>query len=188
MAIPQIQIHQDYAKLGINADLGTQIIKQPRATFEMRTSRPELQINQPQGNLEVNQDRAWDALGLGNNLVMMSRIYSRSPDIALRGLARIVEDGNRMAQIHLGGNPFAELAKDWRRTFPDFDVRGPASYDNVDVKYTQGDLSIRANSGRVELHTAVNPPVHDYARGRLDLYMLQRNKVEITPPQIDAAV
>jgi len=188
MNIPHIQIQQTPALLGIDADLGQQELQQPRATQELRQVRPELRIEQPQGKLEINQDRAWDALGLGNNLETMNKIYSMAKDIAMRGLAKIVENGNRMASIHIKANPFAEFGKDWRKTFPEFDFRGPASFLNVSMQFTPGRLSVEVTPGRVEARAEVNAPIHHYTRGKLDLHMLQYGKVEITPPMIDQKV
>ncbi|MEV5029663.1 DUF6470 family protein [Paenibacillus sp. LPE1-1-1.1] len=188
MQIPQIQIRQTPAILSIDADNGMQSLEQPQATVEMEQVRPEQHFTTTRSRLEINQDRAWDALGLGGNLETMSKIYSMASDMALRGLARIVEQGNRMADIHLGGNPIAEMARDWQRTFPEFDFSGEASYDNVDVSYTPAEVSIETTPGRVELNVQVNRPIHQYERGKLDIYMSQYSKVEIIPPQIDQLI
>jgi hypothetical protein len=185
MQLPQIQIRQQQAQLYIDADLGKQSIEQPKATIDMRQIAPEQHFSTTRGQLQVNQDRAWEALGIGNHLKAMSTIYSMSSDIALQGLARIVQKGDQMAAIHLGGNPIAEMALDWKRTFPEFDFRGPASFLNVDVSYTPGELTRETTPGRVELNVQVNRPIHQYERGKLDIHMSQYPKVEIIPPQID---
>lgn len=65
ISMPQIQIHQEYARLGIDADLGTLDIKQPRATFEITTERPKLEVHSEQGVLYIDSSKAWDALGHG---------------------------------------------------------------------------------------------------------------------------
>lgn len=181
---PQIQIQQTYAQLGIDADIGTQHIEQPRPTFEMKQPRAQLEIESPEGRLEVDSSKAWDALGLGGHLNVMNNIYSMAPQIAQQGLARIVEEGNRMADLTNPNNPFAEFAEDWRRTFPEFDFRGPAAYNNVSVTFTPGDLSIRASASPVEIHSEVNPPLLSYDRGKLDIYMQQYNSVKFTPPPL----
>jgi hypothetical protein len=183
--IPQLKIRQDYAQLGIDADIGTQHLEQPRPTFEMEQIRPQLHIRQPLGRFEINQDAAWDALAVGGNLKTMSRIYSMAPQIALQGIQRRVEEGHRMADITNPNNPFAELAKGWRKTFSELSqIAGPASYDNVDVEYIRGDFSINVEPGRVELNTRVNRPIHEYERGKLDISMLKYNQIEFTPPPI----
>lgn len=188
MLIPQIQIRQQPAMLSIDADIGKQSIEQPKATVEMQQIRPVQHFTTSRGHLGVNQDRAWDALALGKSLETMSKIYSMASNIALHGLARIVEKGNRMAAIHLGGNPIAEMASDWKRTFPEHDFRGEASMDNVDVSYTPAELSIETTPGEFRLDVQINKPILHYERGKLDIYMSQYPKVDIIPPQIDEMI
>jgi hypothetical protein len=185
---PQIQIRQTPALLGIDADLGTQDIVQPRATFEMTTDRPQQDIRQPRGDLEIDQSRAWDALGVGGVLQTMSRIYSKAPEIALQAIARIVEDGNRMAKIHIKSDAIAELAQNIRLEFGQFDVVPPTEFDNVDIRYSANKAEINVTDGRVNLNAQVNRPQIDYHRGKLDIYMMQYPKVEFTPPSIDYTV
>src|SRR4030095_13723315 len=186
--IPQIQIRTQDAVLSIDADIGKQRIEQPAATVDMEQIRPEQHFKTTNGRLEINQERVWDALALGNNLQTMSKIYSMASDIALQGIARIVEKGDQMASIHLGGNPIAEMAREWQRTFPEFDFVGEASYDNIDIEYIPSELSIETTPGKVNLSVQVNKPIIEYERGKLDIYMSQYPKVEIIPPQIDQLI
>ncbi|NIK79342.1 hypothetical protein FHS15_004502 [Paenibacillus castaneae] len=188
MQIPHIQMHSINAMLSIDADIGTQHLEQPRPTVDMEQIRPEQHFKTTNGRLEINQDRVWDALALGNNLETMSKIYSMASDIALQGIARIVEKGDQMASIHLGGNPIAEMAREWKRTFPEFDFRGPASFDNIDIEYTPSELSIETTPGQVKLNVQVNRPIHEYERGKLDIYMSQYPKVDIIPPEINQLI
>ncbi|MDQ6422504.1 DUF6470 family protein [Paenibacillus sp. LHD-117] len=185
MRIPQIQINLTHASLSIDADIGRQHLEQPKAKVDMEQVRPDQQFRTTAGRLEINQDRVWDALGLGNNLETMNKIYSMAKDIALQGIARIVEKGDQMAAIHLGGNPIAQMAREWQRTFPEYDFRGEASFDNIDMEYIPGELTIDTTPGRVNLNVQVNKPIHEYERGKLDIYMNRYPKVEIIPPRID---
>lgn len=184
-SIPQIQIRQQPALLGIDADLGTQDIQQPRATFEMTVDRPKQDIRQPRGEMDIDQSRAWDALGIGPSLEVFSRIYSQGRDIALRGIARRVEDGNRMAQIQIDSNPFAELAKNVDRNFSEYDYAGEASFDNVDITYTARKAEINTTDGKVNLNTHPNRVEYEYNRGKLNIYMLQHQSIDISVDPID---
>ncbi|TXK80950.1 DUF6470 family protein [Paenibacillus sp. N3.4] len=184
-SIPQIQIRQQPALIGIDADPGTQDIRQPQAAYEMQTERPTLEMHQTQGELQIDQSRAWDALGVGPILESMSRIYSQSKEIALQGIARIVENGNRMAAIHLPGNPIAEIAKQLTFEHPEFNYYGEAAYDNVDITYTAHRVEINVTDGKVNVNVQVNPPEISYNRGKLDIYVRQYANLEIIPPQID---
>lgn len=187
-SIPQIQIRQIPARISIDADLGRQNIRQPRATQEMVTDLPRVEIRQPQGELDIDQSKAWDALGLGNTMESMRRIASQAHNVAMQGIVRIVENGNRLAQIHLDTNPIAEIAEQLTFDFVEFDYYGPASYDNVDVYYTARKPEIMPIEGKVNVRTHPNRPEIEYHRGKLDIYMSQYPKVEIIPPQIDMKV
>ncbi|MBB3110494.1 hypothetical protein FHS18_002561 [Paenibacillus phyllosphaerae] len=188
MRIPQIQIHQDYAAIGIRTKPAKQEIEQPQATIDMKQTAAKLDIQQPEGKLEIDQSKARDALALGNNLEMMKRIYQKSADLAIEGIARTVEKGNQMAAIEKGGNPIAEQAKDWRKTFPEFAFEGQASMDNVDVSYTANKPKINVEKGGVDYNVTPNRAVHRYTPGTTEIYMRQRNSVEITPPRLDTTL
>lgn len=185
LPIPQIQIRQQYAQLGIKADPGLLDIKQPQATFELTTERPKLEIHSEKGALYIDSSKAWDALGHGPALETMNKIYSIAHEVAMQGIAKIVEDGNRLAAIHEGGNAIAEIAKEKGAEFFEFEFMGDASVNNVDVHFEPGKLDIQVEEGKVMLNTHPNPPEINYTRGKLDIYMMQYAKVEITPPQID---
>jgi hypothetical protein len=182
---PQIQIRQQPAIMIVDADLGTQEIKQPRPTMEMQTDPPKQEIRQPKGDLEIDQTRAWDALGQGPILEAMSRIYSQAKNVALQGIARIVENGNLLGDLRYKGNPIADIAQQSTLEHSEINYYGEASYDNVDIRYTMHKPEISVEEGKVNIYTRVNPPEINYNRGKLDIYMKQYPKVEILPPQID---
>ncbi|MFC4100351.1 DUF6470 family protein [Paenibacillus xanthanilyticus] len=185
MRIPQIQIHQEYAWIGIQTTSAKQEIEQPQATVEIKQTSAQLTIEQPNGELAIDQTRARDALAMGNNLEMMKRIYQKSAELALQGISRIVEKGDRMATIHDGSNPIPEMAMDWRRTFPEFAFEGPASMDNVDIQYTAHRPIIEWNLGGVEYNVTTHKAEHQYTPGKAEIYLRQRNSVEFTLPQVD---
>ncbi|WP_233531553.1 DUF6470 family protein [Paenibacillus alkalitolerans] len=185
MRIPIIQINQQFAKIGIDADLGKYEMRQPRADMQIRQTAAKLDIRAGQGRLEIDQSKAWDALGLGGILEAMSRIRSEAHRVALEGIARIAEEGDRLASIHLRTDMIAEIAQEGAFRSRDFNYMGPASYDNVDLHYTVSKPDIRISEGGADIQVQVRPPEISYARGKLDIYMRQRNQVEIIPPAID---
>lgn len=188
MPIGQIQIRTEPAKLQYDVGPGRYDIRQPRPTVDMRQPRADLRLEQPLGMMTVDSSRAWDALGVGGNLEMMNRIYSQLPDIARQGVAKIVERGNRLAEIHNPADPVPELAQDWHVSFPEFDTSGEASYDNVDIHYEPARPVIEASANAVEINVQVNPPIVQYERGPTNFEMAQYGKVEITPPSIDLSI
>ncbi|MEK3719073.1 DUF6470 family protein [Paenibacillus sp. FSL H8-0034] len=183
--IPQLQIRTENASYSLDTDLGQQQIKQPRPTQEIEQVPAQMDIKQPKGTLEIDQKKAWDALGLAKNTEVMLRIYSGARDVWLQGIAKRVEDGNRMWAIHEGGNAIKEIGQDFRVSFPELDFPGEASYDNVDIHYQAGDPDIQVQEGGAKITARVNAPEVSYDRGKFDFQMLSYAKIEFTPPQID---
>lgn len=191
LPLPQIQIHQQYGRIGIDADPGRLEIEQPQATQELRTTPSKLEIHSEPGKLQIDNTRWQDALGYGPALEVMNRIYSEERSIGLQAIAKIVEDGNRMAAIQTGENAFASLAEgnvgQQIEVFKDA-VLGEASLDNIDISYVPGVLDIQFEAAKMEHNVTVHAPIIDYQRGKLDINMIQYPKVEITPPQIDLKI
>lgn len=188
MQIPSLQIRQQRALIGIDADLGHFTMRQPRATFEMRTQQPRVEIEQPSGEMRIDQSEAWNALGRGGTLRMMNQIYSEARNVALQGIARIAQRGDRLAAIHTKANAIADIGSEEAFRFHEFNFVGEARYDNVDVRYTPRRPIIQVVEGTVDLTTHPNQPEIQYNRGKLDIYMRQYARVEITPPQIDVSL
>ncbi len=186
--IPTIQIRQTFARLGLDADHAKMEQRQPKASIDMRQVPAALSIEQPKGQLTIDQSRAWDALGRSGILEAMTRIRSQASSVFLQNLARKVEQGNRLTQIHTGVNAIAENAKELFGTFPEFDYYGYASSDNVDIDYQVNAPIIDVNQGGVDLNVQANRPELLVQRGKLDIYMQQYASVEIIPPAIDARI
>ncbi len=98
----------------------------------------------------------------------------------MRGIARRVEEGKQLANLLYKGNAIADIAKGWRERFPEFDFRGPASGLNVDLNYTPSELTIDSEMGSIEYNVQPNRPIHSYEMGKLDIYMNQWPKIDIT--------
>lgn len=180
--LPIVQIRQTYALIGIDADLGKQSIRQPRPTYEMKTERPKQFIRQPKGELYIDSTRAWDALGLGGTLEMLRRIYDQGHKIALETIGKIAAEGDRLAAIHTGENAIAINAMDNQFTFAQYQYAGPASFDNVDITYIAHRPIIEVEEGKIHVNARVNPVEHEYRRGKLEIYLRQRNSIRFIPP------
>jgi hypothetical protein len=188
-SIPQIQISQTYARIGIDADLGKYDMKQPRPTFELKQPPAKMEIRSHNGEMDIDQSKAWDALGRTNILEVMNRIFDQTKNIVQDAIANIVEEGNEMGNIAKNKELMIPLlAQDVTISFPDFQYAGEASYDNVDITYTARKPDIEVTPSNIELTSQPNPPEVNYNRGKLDIYMQQYNKIDITPPAIDARV
>ncbi|MBU9706443.1 hypothetical protein KSP24_05800 [Paenibacillus sp. AK121] len=183
--IPMLQIRQTPAILHIDADPGQYSIRQPSADMELKTRRAQLEIHQYQPQLTIDQSAAFSAYNGGNYLEMNNRIYSGLPQIFLQAIAHKVEQGNRMAAIHIPGNTVANVFGEDTETHVLPEFRGPASMDNVDIHVETRAPDITYTPAVSEMHVTVNRPEIEYTRGKLEIYMQQYPSVAYIPPEID---
>jgi hypothetical protein len=187
--IPQIRITTTPARLRIDADLGRFEIKQPPPEFKLRQIPAEMRIEQPKGSMHIDQSKAWDALGRANILEVMHRIYDQSRQLALEGIARIAQEGDRLMDITREPNAVANMAAEkMTMSFPQFDYAGEASYDNVEIRYEARKPVIEVQLGGVQLESHPNKPEITYHRGKMDIRVLRYSRVDITPPVIDLRI
>jgi hypothetical protein len=186
--IPVIRLNLQPAKIGIDIKPGQQEIHQPQPEMEMHTTPLKIEMSSPQGELHIDQSKAWDALGTGSNLTFMNRIYSESKDIALQGIARIVENGNRMAAIHNNRDVIADMATEQAFEGSSMNYLGEAAYDNVVIDYIPQEPKYEVDPGSVDVKFTAHNPEMNYTPGKVSVYMVQFPKVEMIPPQIDTKV
>lgn len=187
-SVPLIRLDIQSGRIGVDVQRGQWDIRQPKADMEMHTTPLTMEIRSPQGELHIDQSAAWDALGMGSHTTFMNRIYSESKNIALQGIASIVEKGNRLAAIHKGGSPIADLAAQRAFEPSNMNYLGEASYDNVDLDYTANKVEINVNPGSVDIQITPHQAEITYTPGKVSIYMQQYPKVEMIPPEIDMKV
>lgn len=185
VSMPIVQIRQTYAKIGIDADLGEQSIRQPRPDFQITTKPAQLDTTYRKGDLTIDQSQAWEALGKGDVFQFTQRVADEAKSLALQGIAKRVEAGNRLWAIHKGGNPIADMAVE--SFFDDFkfNYEGPFSTDNVDIQYTPIRPDVNYEPGSLDVQAKVNSPEINYTPGKLNIYMIQKNSIQMIPPQLD---
>jgi hypothetical protein len=185
MRIPAIHIQQQYAQLAFDVDLGQLDMRQPPAELEIETRPARLEIESPPGRLTIDQTEALHAYGMGGTMKTMNFIYSQMRDIALQGIARIVEQGNRLAAFHQEPDAIANIAREAMSRENPLQYVGGASIDNVEVRYTANKPQINVIEGGVEIRVQPNRPIVNYIRGNSEFYMKQYAQVIITPPELD---
>lgn len=187
-SIPKIQIRQQYARIGMETTPNKLEITQPKVAFELNTTAPVMNIRSPKGELDIDQSRAWSALAIGSHLETMNTIYDVIENVVLTTIARIAQEGDQMAAIHNKSNAIADIARDRSVDLVELDFAGIASVDNVDIRYTAREVELDSVPGKVDIKSRPYLPEFDPTLGKLNIYMLQRNKVDIIPPQIDMQI
>lgn len=186
--MPMLQIRQQYGQIGIDAGLGQYSIEQPKADVQIKSNPATIQIDQHQPELVVDSSRARAAYTGGNQLEMTQRLYSSVKQIFLQGIAKRVEEGNRMAEFFKPGNTIAEVYGKSEPLPVMGEFRGEASIDNVDVHFNIRETDIYIEQGSVDINVQVNKPKIEYQRGPHQTYMIQNPSVTFIPPEIDQTV
>ncbi|TCS83319.1 DUF6470 family protein [Tepidibacillus fermentans] len=187
-SIPQIQIRQTYAKIGMDSTPAKLEIRQPQATIEMHQEPAKLEIEHSYPQVEIDQRKAWGALGYVPFPDFPDRIYERLQQVFVNNLAQMAEKGDRFAAIHLQEDPFAEMATDLSVSLPELDYFDTPSYDNVDIDVKPPTLNIQWIKGGVELEVQPNKPEMHYIPGNVDIYLKQRNSLQIFLPKIEQRI
>ncbi|MEK4046391.1 DUF6470 family protein [Paenibacillus sp. FSL H8-0048] len=180
-----LQIRQTPARIGIDADLGSFSITQPKADVSITTTPGELSVQSTPPELIIDQTRARAAYNGGSVLDMNRRIYSGIQQLYLQAIARRVEQGTRMAEFFKPGNSIAEIygTDTEPNSFPE--PCGPASYDNVDLRYEARAPEINFRPATVDIQVERHRPETEYTRGKLDIYMQQYASVQFIPPELN---
>lgn len=174
MKLPVIQAESQKGRIGIETQPGFYDIKTRRADVHIESSPAQINIQSQAPELDINQDRMWEAFNGGKPTAFINRIYSQMPQIALQGIALIVEKGNRMGDLRIRQDPIPDIAlESMLEGAPDVEVFGPATAKNVDIHFTVHLPDIQINPGKVDIQVQVNKPEIQYRRGNINVYMEQ---------------
>ncbi|MEK3789581.1 DUF6470 family protein [Paenibacillus sp. FSL K6-1230] len=190
MDFPKIQIQQGYSKIGLETTKGQWSIQQPKAELNMHQASGELNIEYTPGKLDVDQSKAWSALGLARSIEMLDRIAQNAWDSSMQNIAEIAQAGDQMMAIENKQNAFAAIAYQNAMKDRPMEIRGPASYDNVDITYTPGITDIQYTANQVKYDPEYNKPIIEYSPGGLEIYLTQKNFIHFSTigTQLDAVV
>lgn len=183
-----LQIRQTPAVIGIDADPGQYSISQPKAEVSITTTPGKLNVESTRPELTIDQKRARAAYNGGTVLDMNKRIYSGIQQLYLQAIARRVEQGTRMAEFFKPGNTIADIygTDTEPNSFPD--PCGPASFDNVDIRYESRAPQINFRAAQVDIQVNQHDPEIEYFRGKLDIYTQQYASVQFIPPEINTQI
>lgn len=190
MNIPRIQIQQGYSKIGIETAKAKIGIEQPKADLNLEQKKGQLQIRRTTGEMNIDQSRAWSALGLGSTEEMTDRIAQHSWESSMQSIAEIAQAGDRMMAIHQGGGVFGDLARQNFMKERVINLFGPASFNNVTFNYIPGTTDIDFEVGGARFDPKVNMPVIEYTPGSIDIYLKQKNfiNMSVIGDQIDTTL
>lgn len=166
---PQIQINITKGQIGI---------RQPKGEQSIHTTMPKVKIESEKPKVIIDQYQCFAESGLKNYLDLTKEAARLGYQKVLEGITRIVEDGNRMAQIENGMPPaIPELAEKnaWEELDYNIDVI-PKSRPKIDVK---GSLKIDWELGKANIDYKINKPIINFQRGKVEVYLKQKPSIDI---------
>lgn len=180
MRIPQIQIQQAFGRIGLEMIKGQWSIEQPKPILNLHQESGKLEMERSEGTQEIDTRKAWSALGKAKFDEFTDRIAQSSLESSMQNIAEIAQAGDRMMAIQNPGNAFAELARQNAFKVRPMEFRGEPNYDNVEVTFTPGSLSMNYMPARVTADPEIRKPVVDYYPGKVNPYLIQKNFIFIT--------
>jgi len=187
-SIPQIQIRQQYAKIGIETTSAKVEIQQPKADIKIEQEHVFVEMSSTPLKIEIDQTDAWSALGKRPSLEFTKAVSNDVNRIVLEATARIAQEGDRLADIHIKENPIPDIAFINSTKPLEINYEGMPANNNVHYNVILGELDIKVNEGKVNIDVKPNMPIIDYTPGNVDIYLQQKNSIEIIPPQIDTKI
>lgn len=180
MQFPRIQIQQGFSKLALETSRGQWSIKQPRPTLNLHQDPGKLDIERSKPILEADATKAWSALGKVKIEEFIDRVSHSAFESSMQNIAEIAQAGDRMMEFHQPGNAFAEIARQNALKDRPIEFMGPAGYDNVDITFTPGTISMRYVPGGVSANPVIYKPTVEYTPGKVNAYLSHKNFLHVT--------
>jgi hypothetical protein len=182
----RLSIRQTYAAIGIDSEPAHQHMHMPQGDQQIQQPSAKMEFKTTPSQLSIDSSDAWHALGHGPNLEWSSAIYSQMKSIFLQQLAKQVEEGKRLADITNPRSAFADLAQDalFRPNPVDYQTVSPG-YLNVHLGYNTGAVRTEIEASPVRLEYTPHKAEIEAQQGKLDIYLRQKNSIEISVVQYD---
>lgn len=171
------QIKSTPGLIGINTISAKLSIRQPRGRQEISQPKAELYIERELPRVIIDQYQCFAEAGLKNPTDFAKDNGQWSYKCFLEAIARYNEEGDMLAQIEKGSNPFPVIAEN--RAFPRYDFNIdfiPRSRPKIDVT---GYLNMRWKINKPLINYEVRKPIVDYERGKVEIFMRQWPSLEI---------
>lgn len=176
----RLEMRSQMARIGMETSKGVQTIEQPRAEMDIQTRHAQVRVEGTLPKVQIDQSRCFYESGIKSILELTAETAQRARNFCLEGIARTADQGNQLADIHNSTSVIADVADDnaWGQFQKEFGmVTMPRSRPQITV--IEGKLDIRVEEGRVENRTRPQKPVIGFKRGKLKIYLEQRNYLEI---------
>ncbi len=169
------------ALIGIKTTSAKQEIQQPKAEVKLNIQHPKVEIDSEQVQVRIDQYQCFAESGLKNYLDLTKDNAAFAQQKFSEAVARIVRQGDEMVEnlhkgrdmipIHAMENAIAKNSRQFNM------VTMPKSCPKID--FVGGTVDINVVEGKVDIQVKTNKPIIDYNRGNVDIYLRQKNSIDI---------
>lgn len=173
-----LQISTQNAELDIRTTWARLDMTQPPADIQMHQKHAMVIMHKEPLQIVIDQRQCFNESGRMDLATLTDHIAQLGAQAAMEGIARISEEGDRMASFESGGDAFAEIAND--NSYPVYEfnmVTMPRSRPKID--FVGGNLDIKVDEGYVDLRVKPNSPQSEYHPGKVDIRMKQYPHISI---------
>lgn len=180
MNIPQLRIDQQFARIGIETNNATVGIQQGPAQIEIQQPNANININTKPGKLTIDQSQAFADLGQYPIGEAIRREANEGLQKVQEGSRRRRRQGDMMMKIENGGDPLKLIAKqNAPRQVRPFNIGFIPSHGSVKIDYQPAEVEVNNQANKPIINTKETPVSQSYRRGNVDVYLQQKNYIEI---------
>lgn len=173
-----IQIETVKGQIAIRTTPGRQTIEQPKADFSIDTKASKVLMEREPLQIRIDQSPCFNESGLMNNKAFSDDSTGQAIQAHLEGIARVVSEGNQMAQIENRANMISEIALSNSFDIREYDL-GTMPRSKPDIQFIGGTMDIKIDEGYVQVNSKPNAPRIEYEVGSVETTLSRQPSISI---------
>lgn len=173
----QVRINQTFGWIGVEQTPASIRVEAFSAQLQLKQKQAALQIRIDWPAVSIDQTQTLAGMGYKKVVAFQKDIARNGQAIALAGIRRTAEEGDRLGRIEAGGNPLPEIAQTAAWPEKNFNV-ALIPKNPPDISFS-GDLDIKAVPGAITVDSQAGFPQISVQKGNVDIYLKVKPAVEI---------
>jgi len=175
-----LQITSTPALIGIQTSNVKQSIQQPRPDVMLNIEHPRIEIDSELPKVKIDQYQSFAEAGLKNFLDLTRESAQIGQQAVMMGIERRARQGDELANIQYGFDAIPNQAVEnaYELFLKEFNI-GTVPKSRPDISLIEGQVNIKVHKGKVNMDVKINKPIIDYTKGKVDIYLRQRNSIDI---------
>ncbi|WP_425058506.1 putative protein YviE [Sporomusa carbonis] len=173
----RLNISQQYAKIEMTTERPFLGIKTTPPKLNIETQAAKLEIRQPRGELEIDNTPFRASYGLKDHGEFLRDCAELGRQTALDTVARIAQEGDRMAAIETGEDAIVNMAAE--SNYPPAPEITWAHLEKPIIRYTAHPPRFTPVEGHITTHLEWGTVDFDYRPGRVNIRMAQYPSIKM---------